>query len=300
MTDLSTELTRHHRAEPDRAGRLADRAVSSDICERTPPRAPPIRGAGEGWITAAVNSKAPATSERLIPLKQLAAEANVWLDRAKAAKDRARDLRISAGEILAEAKDRVQLGEPGHSNWARWVRDNIKHSYRDANNCIALTNRATAVATCVTIPESPFKVDRLKRDIQRLSLQDQAALADWLILNNKVQYDRFGNALDTLAARLRRILFRLTKEINRKSSKNEQHIYNELSLLARSQTSGDNQSRIINLQFAVSQLVSDLTAASLCQATLSETRESYQNGVRELTAIVTELSAPVTGTSAAE
>jgi hypothetical protein len=53
------------------------------------------------------------------------------------------------------------------------------------------------------------------------------------------------------------------------------------------------------LQFAVSQLVSDLTAGSLSQSTLSEASERYQNGLRELKAIVTELSVPVIGLKAA-
>jgi hypothetical protein len=306
MTDLSIELTRHYRDEPYHVGRRVDRAVPSDVCERAPQHGPAIRASASGvfrrtgGITGAVTSKAPAKSESLIPLEQLATEANVWLDRAKVAKDSARDLRISAGEILAEAKDRVGRGEPGHKNWARWVRENIKHPYRDANKCIALTHRATAIATCITIAGSPVTIDAVKRDIQLLSAKDQAALAEWIMLDNEVQQGRYGDALDSLAVRLRRVLYHLTEEINKKSSKHEQHVYNELSLLARSRTTGDKQSRIINLQFAVSQLVSDLTAASLCQATLSETGESYQNGLRELKAIVTELSAPVIDTKAAK
>src|SRR6266853_1559809 len=104
-----------------------------------------------------------------LPLEQVATKANAWLDRAKVAEDRARDLRILAGEILAEAKDRVRAGEPGHTNWARWVRENIKHSYRDANRCIAIANRATAMAKCIAIARSPVTIDAVKRDIQLLS-----------------------------------------------------------------------------------------------------------------------------------
>ncbi len=234
-------------------------------------------------------------SESLIPLEQLATEANVWLDRAKVAEDLARDLRISAGEILAEAKDRVRAGEPGHTNWARWVRENIKHSYRDANKCIAIAHRAMAVATCIAIAGSPVTIDTVKRDIQLLNVKDHAALAEWLMPDIEVQRDRYDNTPDPLAVRLRRVLYRLTEEINCKSAKHEQHIYNELSLLARSQFSSHNQCRIISLQFAVSQLVSDLTAGSLSQSTLSEASESYQNGLRELKAIATELSVPVIG-----
>jgi hypothetical protein len=193
----------------------------------------------------------------------------------------------------------VRAGEPGHKNWVRWVRENIKHPYRDANKCIAITHRAMAIATCIATAESPVTIDTVKRDIQLLSVKDQAALAEWFMLDNEIQRDRYGNALDSQAGRLRRVLYRLTEEINIKLSKNEQHIYKELALLARALTSTDSQSRIINLQFAVSQLVLDLTAGSLCQLTLSETGESYQNGLRELKAIVTELSAPVIGRKAA-
>jgi hypothetical protein len=232
-------------------------------------------------------------SQRLIPLEQLATKANAWLDRAKVAEDRARDLRILAGEILAEAKDRVRAGEPGHTNWARWVRENIKHSYRDANRCIAIANRAMAMAKCIAIARSSVTIDTVKRDILLLSAKDRAALAKWLMPDNEVQRDRYGNVLDTLALRLRHVLYQLTEEINSKASKHEQHIYTELSLLARSQISDYYHNRIISLQLAVSELVSDLTGRGLSQSTFSEANDSYQNGLRELKAIVTELSVPI-------
>jgi hypothetical protein len=275
-------------------------------------------------------------SESPIRLEQLAIEANAWLDRAKVAEDGACDLRISAGELLAEAKDRVRAGEPGHSNWPKWVRENIKHSYHDANQCIAIAHRTMAMARCIAIVQStdskpaldagreraragtassraragetfdpdpqqlsvipaasgdpPVTIDTVKRDIQLLSAKDRAALAEWLMPDSEVQRDRYGHAIDPLAVRLRRVLHRLTKETNRKPSKDEQHIYNELSLLARSQISDHHHSRIISLQFAISQLVSDLTGGDLSQSTFSEASENYQNGVRELEGIVTELS----------
>jgi len=302
MTDLPIELARHYRYEADRVGPLADQAVLSGVRERAPQRGSAIRGSGRGLrrITGGFTSRAPAMSESLIPLEQLATEANVWLDRAKVAEDLARDLRISAGEILAEAKDRVRAGEPGHTNWARWVRENINHFYRDANKCIAIAHRAMAVATCIAIAGSPVTIDTVKRDIQLLSDKDRAALAEWLIPDNEDQRDRYGIVIDPLAVRLRRVLHRMTEEINRKSSKREQHIYNELSLLARSQFSVYNQSRIINLQFLVSQLVCDLTDGSLSQSMFSKSGDIYQNGLRELKAIVTELSVPVISLEAAE
>lgn len=236
-------------------------------------------------------------SESLIPLEQLATEANVWLDRAKVAEG-ARDLWISAGKKLVEARDRVRAGEPGHTNWTRWVRENIKHSYRDANKCIAIADRSMMMKRCIAIAESPVTIDTVKRDIQLLSNKDRAALAEWLMPDNEDQRVRYGVVLDPpLVVRLSRILSRL--EVKRRSSKHERHIYNELSLFARSQISDYHHSRIINLQFSVSQLVSDLTGGSLDQSTSSEVSESYQDDLRELKAIVTELSAPVIGHEAA-
>jgi hypothetical protein len=237
-------------------------------------------------------------SESLIPLDQLATEANVWLGRAKIAEGE-RDLWISAGKSLAKARDRVRAGEPGHTNWARWVRENIKHSYDDANRCIAIAHRVMMMKRCIAIAGSPVPIDTVKRDIQLLNDKDRAALAEWLMPDNEDQRVRYGVVLDPpLVFRLSRILSRL-EAVKRNLSKHERHIYNELSLLARSQSSDYHHSRIINLQFAVSQLVSDLTGGSLNQPTSSEGRERYQDDLRELKAIVTELSAPVIGHAAA-
>jgi hypothetical protein len=236
-------------------------------------------------------------SESLIPLEQLAAEANVWLDRAKAAEG-ARVLWISAGKRLAEAKDRVCAGELDDANWPRWVRENIKHPYRDARKSIAIARRAMKMKRCIAIAGSSVTIDTVKRDIQLLSDRDRAALAKWLMPDNADQRVRHGLVLDPpLTVRLNRILSRL--EVKRKSSKHERHIYDELSLLARSQISDYHHSRIINLQFAVSQLVFDLTGGSLDQSTSSEVSESFQDDLREIKAIVTELSAPVIGHGAA-
>src|SRR5215510_3814533 len=77
-------------------------------------------------------------NQPLMTLHQLAIEVNAWLDCAAAAEGQACASRISAGKTLAEAKDRVRAGEPGYSSWAKWVRENVKVSYRDVNNCTAL------------------------------------------------------------------------------------------------------------------------------------------------------------------
>jgi hypothetical protein len=76
----------------------------------------------------------------------------------------------------------VRAGEPGHTNWARWVRENIKHSYGDANKCIAIAG-------------SPVTIDTVKRDIQLLSDKDRAALVEWLMPDNEDQR-RYGIVLD--------------------------------------------------------------------------------------------------------
>ena len=115
MSDLSIELAHHHRGEAHRVRPLANQSVLPGI--RALQRGPAIPGFGgglgrSGRVTGVVTSRAAAMSNNLIPLEQLASEANAWLYRAKIAEDRSRDLWISAGEILAEAKDRVGAGEP--------------------------------------------------------------------------------------------------------------------------------------------------------------------------------------------
>ena len=271
-------------------------------------------------------------SENLIPLQQLAREANARLDRARVAEDRARDLRISAGELLAQAKDRVRTGEPGHTNWARWVRENIKHSYRDANKCIAIarspdpkaalnaeraiarigmafsrgrvgqtfdprTNKPAAIATLPAMREVTFET--VKRDILLLSIEDRDALAEWVTPRNDIQRDGYGNVLEPLAVRLKRVLYRLKgrqeSRLPRKSSQYEQYIYDELHKLSGSlgskslKTAADN-AIVANIEFALGHLVDDLTWINRSSST-----SDFENGLRELEAIVGESSAPVIG-----
>jgi hypothetical protein len=61
----------------------------------------------------------------------------------------------------------------------------------------------------------PVTLGTVKRDILLLSAQDSAALADWLTSHAEVQRDRFGNVLDPLPVRLRRVLHRLNKKDDR-------------------------------------------------------------------------------------
>jgi hypothetical protein len=271
----------------------------------------------------------------LTPLQQLAREANARLDRAKVAEGRARDLRISAGEVLAQAKDRVRAGEPGHTNWARWVRENIKHSYRDANKCIAIAQssdpkaaleaeRATArvgmassrarvgqtfdpgtekPSTVAILPgERAVTIETVKQDILLLSTGDRDALAAWLAPRNEVRRDGYGNVLDPLAVRLKRALYRLKDRrehgLTRESSKYEQYIYNELNKLSGSLKYGSlkdaaDNSIIINIQLAVGHLIDDLIWVN--GATSAIVNDKYQNGLRELEAIIAELNGPVIG-----
>jgi hypothetical protein len=173
-------------------------------------------------------------------LPNLAAAANSWLDCAKVADDRARHARVSAGKVLAEAKERVRAGEPGHTNWAKWVRENVTHSYRDVNKCIALAKSPNpeaalielvrqgmvrsrskagqtfdcAGASAVLVMPAPqsVTVEAVKRDIRMLSAADRIDVAEWLMSQNEVQRDRLGNVVDPLPVRLKRVLHRLKKK----------------------------------------------------------------------------------------
>jgi hypothetical protein len=256
-------------------------------------------------------------------LEQLATEANARLDRAKVAEDRAKDLRISAGQILAEAKDRVRAGEPGHTNWAKWVRENIKHSYRDANKCIAIARSpdpnaalaaeretarvsmalsrakmgqtfappsASSVAT-----ERTVTLETVKEDVLRLRPQDREILVGWLLtLGNGVQRDQCGNVLDPLVIRLRRVLHRLRKgsrqqELIRTPSQYEQEIYDELSHLSLL-LPVENYNTITDLYDCIKYLVSDLTKGNDVYSIYSQ---EHQDGMRELEMVVDELTAPM-------
>jgi hypothetical protein len=182
-------------------------------------------------------------STALIPLRNLASEANAWLECAQVADDRAHDARLAAGKVLAKARERVRAGEPGHRNWAKWVRENIKHSYRYANKCIALARapdpRAALSAERENVrrsmalsrskvgptldPPAPsaapvariITIATVKRDILSLSAADRTAVAEWFSSHAEVQRDRHGNVLDPLPVRLKRVLHRLRKKGNR-------------------------------------------------------------------------------------
>src|SRR5262249_59713738 len=54
-------------------------------------------------------------------------------------------------------------------------------------------------------------VGRLERDALLLSTNDRTELTEWLMSHTDVQRDRYGNVLDPLPVRLKRVLHRLKK-----------------------------------------------------------------------------------------
>jgi hypothetical protein len=52
---------------------------------------------------------------------------------------------------------------------------------------------------------------RLKRDALSLSTTDRIELTEWLTSHTEVQRDRYGNVVDPLPVRLKRVLHRLSK-----------------------------------------------------------------------------------------
>ena len=75
-------------------------------------------------------------------LVHIAKQANACFERADKAQARADDLRITAGRYLLEAKRRVEAGEPGHSNWSRWAKENIERSRQDTYKVMRLAASA--------------------------------------------------------------------------------------------------------------------------------------------------------------
>ena len=75
----------------------------------------------------------------MVPLETEVKEALACLDKFKRYTGKAEDFRTAAGQHFASLKQRVRAGEPGHTNWKRFLRDHkADRSYRDINKCIRI------------------------------------------------------------------------------------------------------------------------------------------------------------------
>jgi hypothetical protein len=152
----------------------------------------------------------------LDPLPTVAEKINALFDRAAKADDKAETYRISAGQELAKARDRVEAGEAGEITWTAWSADNIRRSEGDIRKVLAIANAADpakaaaaerqrnreAVArhrradvsavsgqsavgakkgVAAVAEPTPVTIDTVERDIQRLSAAERRVLVDWLI-----------------------------------------------------------------------------------------------------------------------
>ena len=97
------------------------------------------------------------------PLPIVAGQIDARFEKADKYQGKADEHRISAGLLLMSAKERVRAGEPGHTNWRRWVEANIERSYRDANRCIALVKTPDPV----TAHQAYKKKDREAKSLKR-------------------------------------------------------------------------------------------------------------------------------------
>ncbi len=109
------------------------------------------------------NRRARPSEPAQDPLPIVAGQINAQLDSADKYQGKADEHRISAGLLLMSAKERVRAGEPGHTNWRRWVEANIERSYRDANRCIALAKTPDPV----TEHQACKKKDREAKSLKR-------------------------------------------------------------------------------------------------------------------------------------
>lgn len=79
-------------------------------------------------------------SEKQFDLEGSVAEINARLEKVSQYEGKANEMRISAGQILLEAKTEVlrRKADGTEITWKGWVEGNIKRSYRDVNRCIKL------------------------------------------------------------------------------------------------------------------------------------------------------------------
>jgi hypothetical protein len=145
----------------------------------------------------------------LDPLPTVAEKINALFDRAAKADGKAETYRISAGQELAKARDRVEAGEAGEITWTSWCADNIRRSEGDIRKVLAIANAADpakalaaerqrnrdaiarhrAYVSAVDAKKgvaagagpTSVTIDTVKRDIQRLSAAKRLVLVHWLI-----------------------------------------------------------------------------------------------------------------------
>ena len=99
-----------------------------------------------------------------LPLDQLAADIRARLDTAdqniKKAKDKAKEMRLSAAIQIAEAKRRVGEGEAGDGvTWDEWRKTNLKRSASYVNKMLVIGNSSAPEAAL----EDYHEKDRLRK-----------------------------------------------------------------------------------------------------------------------------------------
>ena len=144
----------------------------------------------------------------LDPLATVAGKINALLDKAAKADEKAETYRISAGQELARARDRVEAGEAGKTPWTAWCADNIRRSEGDIRKLLAIASSADPIKAAAAerqrnreavarhrayvsaVSRAKPTIDTVKRDIQLLSADERRVLADWL--NEIISADKRG------------------------------------------------------------------------------------------------------------
>jgi hypothetical protein len=71
-------------------------------------------------------------------LPTVAGKINAYMEKAEQSAEKARQQRVSAGQLLIEARRRVDGGEAGDVTWSEWVRHNIQRSLRDCQRVMKI------------------------------------------------------------------------------------------------------------------------------------------------------------------
>jgi hypothetical protein len=71
-------------------------------------------------------------------LPTVAGQINAYMEKAEQSAEKARQQRVSAGQLLIEARRCVDDGEAGDTTWTEWVRNNIKRSLRDCQRVMKI------------------------------------------------------------------------------------------------------------------------------------------------------------------